>query len=455
MSTSPSEQKPNASSSQSSVLKLSPHIITSLSNSPTKSQPPSAKSVQRPSHKYNTQDPNIIKISTLPNTNTTVYHVTFVVTEGTIVPDNFPQKGYLINGQPPPGPEIRIRQHSILLVTVVNSLPPESNVSLTFHFHGIHQRKSFQFDGVPLVTQHPIPPGGTFTHEIDTWPQVGTFFYHAHTGMDIVWLFGPMVIEDNPTTYAALPAIYQYDEDRVFTLNGIYHDSLPTLMERIEGPRHSFPAVTWSISINGRSYGVWDNETNDTNNATMGYYVTSVQAGKTYRFRFINAASDSLLSCTVDSHQLTVIETDGVYVSPVITDRVVLTPGQRYSVILKADQPLGNYLISCKSLESSGPRNGIAYLHYEGGPILGDDLLREDRGGDEVLPMDRWVIDQLHPNLSLNQTDYYQVPALQVDKEFVVDVLETLVGEQHVYLINGHFYEEPTISYFMQVNENC
>jgi FtsP/CotA-like multicopper oxidase with cupredoxin domain len=90
-------------------------------------------------------------ISTIGN-NTRVYHYHWIITESTICPDNYPQTGYLINGVGPPGPEIRVKKHSILLVTITNNLP-RPDQGITFHFHGIHQRGSFLSDGVPTLTQ--------------------------------------------------------------------------------------------------------------------------------------------------------------------------------------------------------------------------------------------------------------------------------------------------------------
>lgn len=300
-----------------------------------------------------------------------------------------------------------------------------------------------------MVTQKIIPPGGTFTYEIDTWPQVGTFFYHAHTGLDIIWLYGPLNIEDDSNSQS-FPAAYQYDEDRVFTLSGIYHESLTQIMTRITGPVHQYPAVASSIALNGRSYGLWGTKSNAAYKNTTGYYVTNVEQGKTYRFRFINAASDSLLCCNVTAHSFTVIETDGVYVDPIVTDHIVITPGQRYSVLIKMNQPIGNYHISCKQMESYGPLNGIGILHNDGASPPTDKMLREDRVGEEALPLDNWILDQLHPNVALGQIDLYKVPK-NVDREFVIDAFEAVVGQQHIYLVNGHYFEEPIIPYFMQV----
>lgn len=374
------------------------------------------------------------------------YHL--IVTKGMISPDGFPQPGILVNGQSP-GPEIRVKQNSILVVRVENKL----DTPLTIHFHGIHQRKSFLSDGVPHVTQNPIPPGGSFQYKINLWPQTGTYFYHAHTNMDIVWLFGPLVIEDAPEIYDNYPADYQYDEDRVFILNGVYHEELSSLVERITGPIHNYPTLIASITINGRSFVEWTNNITGQTLSTptsCGYDITTVKKGVRYRFRFINAASDSILSCNISLHKFVIIEADGLYVEPIETDHIVISPGQRYSFIITMNQDDDNYYIGCRHLEYGGPLNGLAVLNYFNATKPTEEMLKFYRNGTAYSEMDRWILDSLTPNLELNQTDCYHVPQT-VDQEHVIDVYEAVWGQRHVYLINGHYYEDPKVPYFLQL----
>lgn len=68
------------------------------------------------------------------------------------------------------------------------------NTSTSIHFHGINQRNSTWMDGVAGVTQCPIPPGENYTYEFTCIEQRGTFWYHAHTGVQYTdGLFGPIV----------------------------------------------------------------------------------------------------------------------------------------------------------------------------------------------------------------------------------------------------------------------
>jgi FtsP/CotA-like multicopper oxidase with cupredoxin domain len=85
-----------------------------------------------------------------------------------------------------PGPTIEAVEGDKVRIVVHNKLP-ESTV---MHWHGLEV--PIAMDGVPGVTQDPIPAGGTYTYEF-TLRQNGTFFYHSHgamqEGMGMVGLF--------------------------------------------------------------------------------------------------------------------------------------------------------------------------------------------------------------------------------------------------------------------------
>ena len=75
-----------------------------------------------------------------------------------------------------PGPTIQIRQGDRVRVIFENRLPE----STTVHWHGLEI--PIAQDGVPWISQKPIPPGEKYTYEF-TVHQEGTFFYHAHSAM--------------------------------------------------------------------------------------------------------------------------------------------------------------------------------------------------------------------------------------------------------------------------------
>jgi FtsP/CotA-like multicopper oxidase with cupredoxin domain len=100
---------------------------------------------------------------------------TFSLTVGRIGWELAPGKiiaAYAYNGQVP-GPEIRITEGDTVRVTVTNALTEPTTV----HWHGVEVPSGM--DGVPKLSQEPIPPGGSFTYEFVATP-AGTRWYDAH-----------------------------------------------------------------------------------------------------------------------------------------------------------------------------------------------------------------------------------------------------------------------------------
>lgn len=72
-------------------------------------------------------------------------------------------------------------------------------------------------------------------------------------------------------------------------------------------------------------------------------FQTSVTAGQSYRLRLVNGAMDTMFRFSIDNHTLTVISSDLVPIEPYETDSVNVGIGQRYDVIVTANQEPGNY----------------------------------------------------------------------------------------------------------------
>ncbi len=106
-----------------------------------------------------------------------------------------------------PGPTLRVRLGEEIEVRLVNDLPQPT----TIHWHGV--RVPNAMDGVPGVTQEPIPPGGTFTYRFVP-KDAGTFWFHPHVrGAEQVerGLYGVLVVED--------PEPLPYSRDEVWVLD--------------------------------------------------------------------------------------------------------------------------------------------------------------------------------------------------------------------------------------------
>jgi FtsP/CotA-like multicopper oxidase with cupredoxin domain len=87
-----------------------------------------------------------------------------------------------------------------------------------------------------------------------------------------------------------------------------------------------------------------------------------VKKGQRVRLRLINGSSTYALRFQIDGHPLTVIATDGMPVAPVTVDNLLLGVGERYDVLLKADQD-GAFWVRAATLDGNG---GLAVLRYAG-----------------------------------------------------------------------------------------
>lgn len=96
-----------------------------------------------------------------------------------------------INGQFP-GPTIRAQVGDTIAVAVTNRLSTEGVV---LHWHGIRQKGTPWADGTASISQCAINPGETFEYRFRV-DKAGTYFYHAHYGMQrSAGLYGPLIVE--------------------------------------------------------------------------------------------------------------------------------------------------------------------------------------------------------------------------------------------------------------------
>lgn len=97
-----------------------------------------------------------------------------------------------------PGTEIRVKEGERLRVALKNNLPEGASI----HWHGIHQKGTSNMDGIPGLTQPPIPAGGTFVYDF-TPNAPGTYFYHPHSGLQIErGLSAALIVEAKNETLA-------------------------------------------------------------------------------------------------------------------------------------------------------------------------------------------------------------------------------------------------------------
>lgn len=84
------------------------------------------------------------------------------------------------------------------------------------------------------------------------------------------------------------------------------------------------------------------------------YYTSTITKGKKYRLRLINTSVDAHFMVSLDNHVFQVITSDFVPIKPYYTNWVFLDIGQRYDVVVSANQTVGNYWFRAEAQNQAG-----------------------------------------------------------------------------------------------------
>ncbi|GAM85422.1 hypothetical protein ANO11243_034290 [Dothideomycetidae sp. 11243] len=255
-----------------------------------------------------------------PSTGNVVSY-TLTVTNMTLAPDGYSRMVLAVNGQYP-GPTIYADWGDILQITVVNQMADNGT---SMHWHGLRQFQSNPMDGVPGVSECPIAPGQSKTYTFQC-TQFGTSWYHSHfAGQYGDGVVGPIVING--------PATANYDVDLgPLPVTDWYYTPVQEVGYRNEHTPGAPPAAENGL-VNGSM----------TSSHGGQYSKTTIECGKKYRIRLINMSVDNHFMVSLDGHPFTVIASDFVPIVPYTTDWLFLGIGQRYDVIITANQTIDNY----------------------------------------------------------------------------------------------------------------
>ncbi|MEP4990180.1 MAG: multicopper oxidase family protein [Paracoccaceae bacterium] len=208
-----------------------------------------------------------------------------------------------------PGPEIRVLQGDRIRVLAENGL----NEGTTVHWHGI--RTPNAMDGVPFLTQDPIPVGGKFLYEFDAL-DAGTFWYHPHQRSSEQvgrGLYGPLIVEEADPIRVDRDLTWMLDDWRM-TREGQIAGDFGSRHDAMHGGR-----IGNSVTINGQ----------------MPERI-SVRSGERIRLRLINAANARIFGLNFGGLAPVVVALDGQPVSPHVPDDdiVVVGPAMRVDLVI-------------------------------------------------------------------------------------------------------------------------
>ncbi|KAJ9592226.1 hypothetical protein L9F63_001227, partial [Diploptera punctata] len=272
-----------------------------------------------------------------------------------ITADGF-QRGILTANRQLPGPVIQVCEDDILLVDVVNRVPGQG---FGIHWRGQPQRETPVMDGVPMVTQCPIPSSTTFQYKFRA-SQAGTHMWHAHTGVQLTdGIFGALIVRQAPKRNLQLKEYDVDDPSHVIVINEWSHGfAIQRLLEPDPG------TSTATLLINGRS------QLEGKNAMPTPLTTFTVSSGNRYRFRvaYAGGGRGCPITLTLAAHVLRVISLDGNPIIPREVSSIVMAAGERVDFVLTADQPVSNYWLQVSTAEDcdSSVIKGSAILRYEG-----------------------------------------------------------------------------------------
>ncbi|XP_033120873.1 laccase-11-like [Anneissia japonica] len=262
-----------------------------------------------------------------------------------------------------PGPSIHVCHGDIIRVKVNNEL--QGGNALTIHWHGIHQFETNWADGVPMITQCPIPSATSFVYKFVADPP-GTHWWRSHNGVQRGdGLYGALIVRV-PTQTEINSKEYDFDLQEHSIIFSDWTSTLAldkfTLLAQNAVPTHSH-TLTILANGKGKNKGI---------TIDVPIPVFKVEWGYRYRMRVVNGAiGECNIKLTIESHPITVIATDGFDVEPVRADSLVFAPGERLDFVLEASANPSVYCIFMSTAPYDlCPGNGSAILNYGGVDLI-------------------------------------------------------------------------------------
>ncbi len=264
-----------------------------------------------------------------------------------------------------PGPFIDVEVGTLVRIHFTNRLPEPTTV----HWHGL--RLPGNMDGVPDLSQPPIPPGGTYTYEF-TVLDPALFWYHPHVRSDVQverGLYGLLRVRAKEE-----PAV---NAERVFTLDDILLDEDGQIVPRDEDPAHYLDPEKGMMMTFTSMMGRQGNRLLLNGRANP---IIHVKPGHVERWRFANTSNSRFFKLRLEDHKLVLIGVDGGLIpNPVEKDEILVPNAERVDVLIRFNGAPGSKHILVNTHHDRGHDLGdpgdlpLAQIVYD--PVPADDAL--------------------------------------------------------------------------------
>ncbi|OJJ43924.1 hypothetical protein ASPZODRAFT_135325 [Penicilliopsis zonata CBS 506.65] len=357
---------------------------------------------------------------------------TLNLTWSTGSPNGVPREMIFTNGQYP-GPVLVWDEGDEIEVTVHNHLP----FNTTVHWHGLRQHNSPWSDGVAGLSQRPIQPDASFVYRFTAEP-AGTYWYHSHVrsllqdgqigGIYIRQKELPFHLISNDSNdiqqmqaAAAAPNLLMLADWTSLTSAQYYQAQVASGYDLfcvdsllINGHGSTYcPGADFLQSMTTGKLSNVENGTLLTDKGCLqvllsdvqspvylntgnidavpsqlewnctpsdgGMYTVQVDAADGWAsLNFVASQALKGLIVSVDSHPMWIYEADGGLVEPQQVEAIEMFNGVRYAVLIRLDQPEGNYSIRVADNGGDQVIGGYATLSYK--PSSSSSYVKQQAG---------------------------------------------------------------------------
>jgi suppressor of ftsI len=250
------------------------------------------------------------------------------------------------------GPAVHVPRGATIVVRFVN----RTEWPTAIHWHGV--RVENRFDGVPHVTQEPIPPGGRFVYHV-RFPDAGIYWYHPHHREDLqqdLGLYGNLRVR---APGEAAPV----HREEILLLDDILIGENGLVPWGRESATHALMGRFGNVSlVNGEPE-----------------WRARARRGEVVRFYLTNASNTRTWNVSFGGAPMKLIATDlSPFEREERVESVVLAPAERYVVDVLFDSPGPHALVNrVQAIDPFGARfflevDTLGVIEVEDAPAVPD-----------------------------------------------------------------------------------
>ena len=304
----------------------------------------------------------------------------------------------------------------------------ELKEATSLHWHGLFLPN--KEDGVPWLTQTPIPPGATHLYRFPII-QHGTHWYHSHSGLqEQIGMYGSMIlnprpadsikrqaIEGLPTVPVILSEWTDYKPENVHRMLhnasdwfALRKNAVQSYAEAIKaGHFQTKLANEWKRMLAMDVSDVYYDKILMNGQAVSGMAAVDgnpLKTGDKLRLRISNGGASSYFWLRYAGGKITVVATDGNDVQPVEVDRLLIAVSETYDIIVSIPADSTSYEL----LATTEDRTNSASLYIGNGIKQLIDPMPRLKYFDGMKMMNGMMkmngsLDDMGMRMSLNQMD--------------------------------------------------